>query len=360
MKPKQVHIELIGSHEQMMKFLNHLQQQKVVLKSVVHLKKSVIFETNREGLRILRANRRKFQCRFTVRAKQHHLKLFSGYRFLLLLCIPYFASLFIWTVKVDSNHPEIQDRIEQKLADAQIKPLQLKSRLPNEDVLRRLLMEGESQLSWMRFEKQGVQFEVIPMASPQNLVNQPEKRRPSHLIAKTSGVITNYALTSGEQVASLHSTVKKGDLLATGILEQGEKEVVVGAEGAVFANYWLEYSFSLPRQLHYKVQGEEKWKIRFHPPTLGKNLFNKENWNIIETDPYITHKQMNVYLKEGMEKDYVIPVVKLQLQKELGYEAIIQNEELLRVTYDEDYVSGKIVFLVNDNIATYQLIEQGD
>ncbi|HLR11138.1 MAG TPA: sporulation protein YqfD [Sporosarcina sp.] len=361
MKRKHVVIELFGRQQDMMKLLNDVQRNHAAFKFIVHSKKSIVFETNRHGLRILRANRRKYNCKFTVNGvHDRRWQLFSGYRFILILLVPYIASLFIWTVEVETSHPEIQNRIEHKLKKSRIAPLQLKKNLPNEDVLRRNLMEDEGDLSWIRFEKQGVKFAVIPMQSPQVEIEKEENRSPSHLVAKTSGVITHFSLSSGEKVASLHSTVEKGDLLATGILEQGEKEVVVGAKGAVYANYWLEYSFSLPRTFQYKIQGEEKMRFTFNRPTFGKNLFNKENWNIIETDKQIEEKETNVYLEDGMEKTYIIPIVKMQLQRELGYEAVIQKEELLQVTYQKEKVTGKIVFLVNDNIATYEPINQGD
>lgn len=354
-------IQLYGAPKQMTQLINQIQKHQASVKDVNYKKDSIIFETNRMGLRILRKERRKFNCKFTVSVENEGVgQLFTHFRFIIFLCIPYIASLFIWTVNVETAHPEIEDRIEQKLQQSHIKRLQLKSKLPEEDVLRRYLLEEEHQLSWIRFEKKGSQFTVIPMQSPQVEEKSEVKRSPSDLIAKTAGVITHYALTKGEKVASLHSTVEKGDVLATGVLEQGEDQVIVGAEGAVYANYWLEYRFSLPRNLQFEKQGATKLKLNFQWPKLGKNLFNKDNWNIIEADKQIEQVDTNIYLAEGMEKSHIIPIVKMQLQRELGYEAIVQKEDLLQITFDAESVYGKIVFLVNDNIATYKPIDQGD
>src|SRR6185312_10385632 len=106
---------------------------------------------------------------------------------------------------------------------------------------------------------------------------------PSDLIARTGGVITRFELTKGERVGHVFSTVRKGDLLATGSLEQGDKTVFVGAEGAVFADYWIEYSFSLPKTIQYKVQGEERVEFVFHPPWIAKSDSVNRFWNIIST-----------------------------------------------------------------------------
>ena len=80
-----------------------------------------------------------------------------------------------------------------------------------------------------------------------------EEGPPSDLVARTGGVITRFALKKGERVGHVHQTVKKGDVLATGILEQGDKTTVVGADGAVYADYWVEYSFSLPKTIRFPV-----------------------------------------------------------------------------------------------------------
>ena len=52
-------------------------------------------------------------------------------------------------------------------------------------------------------------------------------------------------------------------MLATGILEQGDKTTVVGADGAVYADYWVEYSFSLPKTIDYPVTGRGKGELFF-------------------------------------------------------------------------------------------------
>lgn len=61
-----------------------------------------------------------------------------------------------------------------------------------------------------------------------------------HLIASNSGVITHYFLTSGVRLVDANTTVYKGDALVSGILEAGEEQLVIGAEGEVYADYWRD------------------------------------------------------------------------------------------------------------------------
>ena len=65
-------------------------------------------------------------------------------------------------------------------------------------------------------------------------------------------------------------------MLATGILEQGDKTTVVGAEGAVYADYWVEYSFSLPKTIDFQLQGEENVDYSFQSPVETSKA--EEGW----------------------------------------------------------------------------------
>ena len=177
---------------------------------------------------------------------------FSSYRFLIACLIPFLASFFLWTVNVESEMPEVAERIEKKLEKNSIVPLKPLFLIPDEDEIRRELMQDDPALSWVRFRTSWNntyrhsnaitcnQYEIVEEDGP-----------PSDLVARTGGIITRFALKRGERVGHVHQTVKKGDVLATGILEQGGKTTVVGAEGAVFADYWVEYSFSLPKKIRF-------------------------------------------------------------------------------------------------------------
>ena len=61
-------------------------------------------------------------------------------------------------------------------------------------------------------------------------------------------------------------------------------------------------------------------------------------------------------LIEGMEETVIIPLLKNKLLSESFSKAIIKDEKVLHVTFDNDKVSGTILFLINDNIAVKRLI----
>ena len=321
------------------------------------------FRTDRKGVKQVRKYRRRYGLKVSITATEKDpglIALFSNNKFIIAFVIPLIGSFFLWSVEVESDMPEVANRIEMKLAKASIVPLRPLALIPTEDEIRRDLMQDEPSLSWVRFKRIGTSLTVIPMLSPASDAKSEADGPPSDLVARTGGQVTRFELSKGERVGHVYMTVKKGDVLATGILEQGDKSVVVGAEGAVFADYWIEYSFSIPKTFHYKVQGEEKVEFTFHPPWKFEQESNIPFWQLITTKRLINEESAQLELTEGMEKAVIIPLLKNQLLAEHGSDAIIKDDKVLHVTFENDKVKGTILFLVNDNIAVKRPIPKGD
>ena len=95
------------------------------------------------------------------------IKVFSHpIRFLIACLIPFVASFFLWTVDVESEMPEVVERIEKKLEKNSIVLLRPLSLIPDEGEIRRELMLDDPALSWVRFRRVGTTLTVIPMLSP--------------------------------------------------------------------------------------------------------------------------------------------------------------------------------------------------
>ncbi|WP_269051853.1 sporulation protein YqfD [Sporosarcina sp. G11-34] len=332
--------------------------------------KGAHFRTDRNGVGQVRKYRRKYRVKVTITQTITHSNagaFFTSYRYFLVFIIPFVASFFLWTVDVESDIPEVVERIEEKLTASSIVPLRPLMLIPDEGEIRRELMQDDMSLSWVRFKRVGTTLLVIPMLSPITNVQKEVNEQPSDLVAYTGGVITRFELKRGERATHVHETVKKGDTLATGVLEQGDKKTVVGADGAVYADYWLEYSFSLPKTIQYKVQGEEKVEIAFAAPWKSqpnkeesendlRNIFSR----LITVERHVDEVKEKLELKEGTEHTILIPLLKQKLLSERSASLIIKDDKILHVTFDNDKVNGTILFLVNDNIAVKRPIPQGD
>jgi len=321
------------------------------------------FQTNPKGLKLIRKYRRRYGLKVNINSTSKDLglkALFNNYRYVIVLFIPFACSFFLWSLTIESDMPEVEERIEEKLVASKITLLRPLFLLPGEDEIRRDLMQNDPSLSWVRFKRNGTSFTVIPMLSPPSKSTLKEPGPPADLVASTGGVLTRFALTKGERVGIVNSTVKKGDLLATGVLEQGDKKIVVGAEGAVFADYWIEYEFSMPKKIIYKVQGEENVAFTFNPPWNRDNFDENSFWHIVTTERLIKEELRQVNLVEGMEETVIVPLLKKKLLEERGASAVVKNNKVLHVAFDNDKVKGTILFLVNDDIAVKRRISQGD
>lgn len=328
------------------------------------------FRTDKKGVGRIRRYRRRYGMKVKIAntgSETGAKGLFLSSRYFISLIIPFAGSFFLWTVNVESDVPEVTERIETKLEASSIVPLRPLALLPDEDEIRRNLMQDDPALSWVRFKRIGTSLTVIPMLSPPSSIITEEKGPPSDLIARTGGVISRFALTKGERVGHVHATVKKGDVLATGILEQGDKQTVVGAEGAVYADFWVEYSFSIPKIVTFKIQGEETVEFSLNIPWLRQKSshsdeegFSESNWRFLKMNRHVSEKDGQLHLTEGMEETVIVPLLKTKLLSESASSAIIKDEKVLHVTFDNDKVSGTILFLVNDNIAIKRPISQGD
>ncbi len=328
------------------------------------------FQTDRKGLKDIRSNRRRFRLKVSIAivgVESGAKGIFSSNRFLIACIIPFVSSFFLWTVDIESDSPEVVERIEKKLEKVSIIPLRPLAFIPDEGEIRRELMLDEPALSWVRFRRVGTSLTVIPMLSPPTNNAIEAEGPPSDLVARTGGVITRFELKKGERVGRVHQTVKKGDVLATGTLVQGDKTAVVGADGAVYASYWVEYSFSLPKTIRYRTQGEETVEFSLHfpwdQPSDKSSLENNAKWSpwsFIRSERHVKEMIGQLELIEGMEETVLVPLLKNKLLSESLPEAIIQDENILHVSFENDKVSGTILFLVNDNIAVKRPIPQGD
>lgn len=320
------------------------------------------FRTDRLGLKVIRSNRRRYRLKvkISIAGIESGAKgIFISNFFLIACLIPFIASLFLWTVDIESDMPEVVERIDHKLGKLNIVPLRPLAFIPDEGEIRRELMLDDPSLSWVRFSRVGTSLTVIPMLSPPTTNEIDAEGPPSDLVARTGGVITRFELKKGERVSHVHQTVKKGDVLATGVLVQGDKTTVVGADGAVYADYWVEYSFSLPKRIGYRLQGEETVEFSFNLPWQS----SEEKWSpksFIQTERHVSEKAGQFELAEGMEETVLIPLLKNKLLAESLTKAIIQDEKILHVSFDNDKVNGTVLFLINDNIAVKRPISQGE
>lgn len=102
-------------------------------------------------------------------------------------------------------------------------------------------------------------------------------------------------------------------------------------------------------------KGQEKkdgdWQTVKLPKWLAKYV------DLSVTQQGITRE---LVLDEKSVEKVLLPLLHQKYVNELPSKTVMKREKLLQVAIDNDTVKGKVLFLVNENIAVKQAIYQGD
>lgn len=365
-----VHLPL---HPNVYKLINQLHMANIRIRNVKITNQSISFDIARAALPTLRALRKKYKVKIKIQYAHNEdivrLDLTTVFGLILLMVLPIIFSQWVWQVKVDSDIPELKVRIEKTLQhELQLKPPFYKGQLPEDMAIRQLLLEKHRDLAWVHIQKSGSIISFMPQLAPE-LVELPKKtEKPMHLVAAKNGVITHFNIDRGVRQVAPNATVYEGDLLVSGIMTNGDAVHVIGASGEVYADYWLECSFVIPRTVELVGQRSTSWHVVWK--WLDQGVFNKSYYNemslpsiispyvkIIETQVTTTVKRE---ITEDTVKQLVMPLLHQKIVRSLPLKTIVKKQNLLHVQIDDDTVKGKVLFLINENIAKTQPVNQGE
>lgn len=340
--------------------LQKLHAANIRLYKIHHEQDHLIFIVERRHLHAVRKANRNVNLRLTFR----YVEKFSVWRrlttkigVLFLFIVPFVCSHFIWSIQIADATPEIQQKMETALKRTIVAP-SFKRTMLDDTTLRQMLMANDPKLAWVHIERHGSKMTLRPLLAPET--TPPKKQtKPSHLIALNGGVITHFELLRGERIVKPNMTVYPGDVLVSGIISQGDKTHIIGAEGAVFADYWLETTFTFPRRLEVTVLQATQWQI-----TREKSKIAWQQHQILQLPYYIEQvpqwETVQITLDEKSLESIMKPILHLKILRTLPQKSTIKSEKLLHVTFDDDTVKGKVLFLINENIATPDPIVQGE
>ncbi|MFC5557672.1 sporulation protein YqfD [Ureibacillus thermophilus] len=363
----------VSRGEKVHEFIRRLQQNRVKIRELEYLDDEVKFEITRKEVSTVRALRKKYHLKVKIRyLQQSRIFQNTGWTIIgiaLMILLPILCAQFIWKVDVEAETPELEAKVE-KVLDEKIKLKQplLKRHLLSDHEIRQTIMEEIRDLSWVHIIKKGGSMTIVPQLAPITEVKDKKPDRLYHLIAAKSGVITHFNITSGERRVMPNTTVYKGDVLVSGVIQIGEDEyLAVGAKGEVYADYWLETSFEIPRKVQYISATEKKWTIELKnqkeeekEQSLQEVKLPKWISNFIEIKKTQTYTTTTQELSEEHINSFILPLLHEKILRSLPPKTIIKKENILHVTFDDDKVKGKVLFLVNENIAKEYPIDQGD
>lgn len=354
-------------------FLHKLHESHITIRHLKVKEKGISFEVSKAALPTIRKLRRKYHIHLRIRyVNQEDILRIDRSTIIglfLLIMIPLFASQWVWQVQVESDIPELRVSVEKTLQkELGLNPPFTRKSLPDDMTIRQLLLEKHRDLAWVHIQKSGGQISFVPQKAPE-LVELPDgNQKPMHLVATKSGVITHFDIESGIRKVLPNTTVYEGDVLVSGVIQKGDEYEAIGAKGAVYADYWLECSFSVPRTVELVGQESTKWQLLLK--WVHKDAFTAQYYDEVALPDYLSSfvkivaDQNTQNYKQTITKDkveeIVIPLLHQKILQALPSNTLIKKENLLHVQFENDTVKGKVLFLINENIAKSQPVNQGE
>jgi similar to stage IV sporulation protein len=317
---------------------------------------------------------------FLIKRTKRRIGLFGGaIAFCLLL---YLFSMMIWSVEIEGVAlPENEQYLRQELAKMGVQPGRFKFQVEERQILQRRIMEAIPDTTWVGFQFNGTT--ALLKVVEKTLPDIREPTNPRHLVAKKKAIIYDLFVEKGQAMVKPNQFVKPGDILVSGIIGTEESPIIVSATGKVLGEVWYEGSVSVPFvQKHSILTGEQKkrYYLNLGPFSLKLWGFGSIPFDQFETDQdtySLSWKEWSLPLSWKTEQIEATQLVSKQLTEEeafsLGVELSRQNlyrnlqpeaeiieENVLRKEIENGKVYIKMHYTVIEEIASEQLIIQGD
>jgi similar to stage IV sporulation protein len=304
----------------------------------------------REYVRI----RGKRRYRNEIRHRLGFLMLTERYRkriglavgFVLALLLLVFSSLFVWDITVEGAERIPEQTILKALEQ---RGLRLGAFIPSLDTefSEDLLILDVDGLSFVSINRRGtvVKVEVREREKNTEIV---DTQSPSNLIASVDGQIEALRITGGRITVKLGQTVKKGELLVSGVIDSvalGYR--LVRARGEVLARTSLTYQAEVAYETEEKVYTgrffSEK-SIKIFSKTI--KLFRKDSNSASSCDKIESERRIYLF---GLIKLPILITETEYAEYEIIPKTLTQQEALaeayrkLRELYEEDLADAEIL-----------------
>lgn len=294
-----------------------------------------------------------------------------------LLIFLYILSSYVWMIEINGQKNITEKDILEKLEDAGLKSGILKAKVDKRHIENKVLV-GMTELTWIGIEIKGTKAYVTvseKIAEPEHISIE----EPCNIIASKNAVVDKILVLNGDGVVKDGDTIRKGQLLVTGIIERENAETrFVHSMAKVFAKTWYEDVEEIPfKQTDYKISGrakkvyclelmgkESKKKIKIPYEHYNKNV--DEDYIFVFGDYVFPFKLITVTFSELIPKEKLLDT---EEAKERCFERLNEKTKLhypggsvvlnKKVEYfsNKESIIGKISVEVIEDIAEKQIIE---
>ena len=167
-----------------------------------------------------------------------------------------FMSRFIWVIDVKGNHSVSAGEIISLCREMGITEGAYIKKIDPKNAKQQLLLK-DGRLAWAAFNIEGCRLTVdVTEAKQKNSGGD----TPADLKASWDGIITKINVKSGNCLVHIGDTVKKGDLLVSGVVESASGTVFVHSSGVITAATERTVTVTVPKKRTYGVSTGKKVK----------------------------------------------------------------------------------------------------
>jgi len=287
----------------------------------------------------------------------------------------------IWTVDVAGAKRIPESRVRAAAAEMGIRPLAWKFGLDAPGELSRRLTALLPGAAWIGVDVQGTR--VLIRVVEQTLPEKRERLSPRHLVAGYDAVVTRVLAERGRPAVRPGDRVRKGDVLVSGLVGDGERVAAVPAEGTVMGLVWHEYDIVSPLEHRHKVytgkRHVKRWLVfggralqiaGFGDPGFARYETSVERKVLAWRNRTLPFGTIREELREtevagvrvAAEEARAIGLTQARgdVLRKAGEGAVIRAENLLHEKIDGGKVYMKVLFEVEQDISTERLIVQGE
>ena len=211
---------------------------------------------------------------------------------LLAALILLFGCTRVWRLEITGNERLTDTEIEEALAALDFGVGSPTYRTGYDDLIASVRLFCP-EIAWMGVYTEGMtaHVRVIERKSP---AEEETETAPAHLVASDDAVILQMALIHGTPTVKVGNVVKKGDILALGLLSGAAEDKIVSASGCVTGRVTGDFSVSIPYEQTEKREIDRQTLdlslIFFRKPLFFFKKTNKNelNYVIIERKEYFS------------------------------------------------------------------------
>lgn len=295
---------------------------------------------------------------------------------LLAMGIVYTMSLYIWDISVSGQYTHTEEAIIKYLKSIDVYAGIKKDKLNCQEIEEQI-RKKYTDIGWVSAEIRGTRL-LLKLTETNMPKPYEEQTEPCHIVADKDGIITSIVTRKGTPLVRIGDTVRKGQILVSGVVEvYGDDQNVVKRDGVVAdaditMKTFYDYSNQIMRKHYEKIYTGSSAKY-YNITLFGKKIYivipfkNYEKYNEFDTltsdntlkfnDNFylpIGYGSTHNYEYETVEREYSKDEVEklangyleryLKKLKECNVE-IIENRVEIKVDKSKCCAQGKIIVI---------------